>query len=288
MQTVPSSGQLNQTPASHSSLAHTYTLVVEFARSSFLIMLAHRVRYVVGVLNYITYVAVNYYLWQALFESDPSRVKAGWTLAQMQTKVVIDWTVRSAYFSNSDNILAARINKGEITSDLLRPTSLFIQFYGSALGEAVFRAFFMALPVLAVSMFVFDVLPPASFTNLLLFAYSVLLAFHLFFAINFMTGLLAAYTEKLQGFLWAKFMLMQFLSGLLLPLDFFPPWLQVWFEWLPFKGIAYTPMNVYLGRIEGQALWQELALQSVWTVVLLVLCDVMWNRVRRRLSLLGG
>ena len=46
---------------------NTFSLVVEFARSSFLIMLAHRVRYVVGVLNYITYVAVNFYLWQALF-----------------------------------------------------------------------------------------------------------------------------------------------------------------------------------------------------------------------------
>jgi ABC-2 type transport system permease protein len=264
------------------------SLVVEFARSSFLIMLAHRLRYVVGVLNYMTYVAVNYYLWQALYESDGGKEKAGWTLAQMQTKVVIDWTVRSAYFSNSDNILAARINKGEITSDLLRPTSLFIQFYGSALGEAVFRAFFMALPVLGVALFVFEILPPAGFKQALLFTYSIALAFHLFFAINFMTGLLAAYTEKLQGFLWAKFMLMQFLTGLLLPLEFFPASLRVWFDWLPFKGIAYTPMMVYLGKLDGETLWRELALQTGWTIVLLLLCDVMWNRVRRRLSLLGG
>jgi ABC-2 type transport system permease protein len=233
-------------------------------------------------------VAVNYYLWQALFESDGGKEKAGWTLAQLQTKIVIDWTVRSAYFSNSDNILAARINKGEITSDLLRPTSLFIQFYGSALGEAVFRAFFMALPVLAVALLVFDILPPAGVQQALLFTYSVALAFHLFFAINFMTGLLAAYTEKLQGFLWAKFMLMQFLTGLLLPFEFFPAGLRVWFEWLPFKGIAYTPMMVYLGKLEGDKLWFELGLQTVWTIALLLLCDVMWNRVRKRLSLLGG
>jgi ABC-2 type transport system permease protein len=269
-------------------LQHTVMLVMEFARSSFLIMLAHRVRYVVGVLNYITYVAVNYYLWQALYASDPQRVNSGFSLTQMQTYVAVNWIVRSAYFSNSDNILAARINKGEISSDLLRPTSIFVQFYGSALGEAVFRAFFMALPVLCVALLVFQMLPPASVAHAFAFVYSVALAFHLFFAINFITGLLAAYTEKLEGFLWAKFMLMQFLSGLLLPLEFFPDSVRVVFEWLPFKGIAYTPMKIYLGQYTPAQQLNELLLQTAWTIALLVFCQLMWKHVRRRLAVLGG
>ncbi len=265
-----------------------FLLTLEFARSSFLILLAHRLRYVLGVLNYMTYVTVNYYLWEALYAADAEKKKATWTLNEMQTYVAVNWIVRSAYFSNSDNVLAGRINKGEINSDLLRPTSLLMQFYGSALGEVVFRAIFMALPVLLLALLVFDIGPPASLAYGLLYAYSVALAFHLFFAVNFLTGLCAVFTEKIQGFLWAKFMLLQFMSGLLLPLEFFPAPVRVVFEALPFKGMAHTPMQIYLGRVAGEQLFAVLLQQTLWTFALLVACEWMWARVRRRLSVLGG
>jgi len=270
------------------SIAHRTMLIVEFARSSFMIMLAHRVRYVLGVMNYIVYVAVNYYLWEALFHSHAGGRQAGWSLAEMQTYVSINWIMRSAYFSNSDNILAGRINKGEISTDLMRPTSLLVQFYGAALGEVLFRAGFMALPMLSLALFFFQLQPPASALHALLFGYSVFLAFHLFFAINFITGLCAVYTEKLQGFLWAKFMLLQFLSGLLLPLEFFPTPVRVVLEMLPFKGMAHTPMSIYLGRVSGEQLWFAVAQQTLWTFALMVMCDLMWRHVRHRLSVLGG
>jgi ABC-2 type transport system permease protein len=279
---------MHNTATFRPGLLHHIALAWEFARSSFMIMLAHRLRYVIGVINYMTYVAVNYYLWEALFAADPSAVKATWTLDQMRTYISVNWIVRSAYFSNSDNILAARINKGEINSDLLRPTSLLLQFYGSALGEVLFRALFMALPVLVLALSVFDIGAPANVECGLLFVYSAFLAFHIFFAVNFLTGLLAVFTEKLQGFLWAKFMLLQFMSGLLLPLEFFPGPMRVVFEALPFKGMAHTPMNIYLGRLSGDALTAALLQQTLWTVGLLVMCEWMWRRVRRRLSILGG
>lgn len=267
---------------------HAAGLLLEFARSSFLIMLAHRIRYMIGVLNYMTYVAVNYFLWEALYLSNPGQLRAGWTLNEMRTYVSVNWIVRSAYFSNADNILATRINKGEINSDLLRPTSLLLQSYGAALGEVAFRAAFMAVPVLLLALLVFGISPPASLLNGVLFAYSAFLAFHLFFAVNFLTGLCAVYTEKIQGFLWAKFMLLQFLSGLLLPLEFFPPAIRQVFEILPFKGMAHTPLSIYLGRVSGVELQGALLQQTLWTAALLLGCELLWARVRRRLSILGG
>lgn len=270
---------------------HKFGLMIEFARSGFFIMLAHRVRYLVGVLNYITYVAVSYYLWESLYVGSSLGVtdsKAGYSLKEMGTYISVGWIMRSSYFSNSDNILAARINKGEINSDLLRPVSLFLQFYGAALGEALFRAIFMALPVLVLAVLVFDIMPPASFLSGVYFTYSTVLAFHIFFAVNFLTGMLAAWTEKIQGFLWAKFMLLQFLSGLLLPPAFMPGWMQFIFHALPFKGLTFTPMMVYLGKLDGPALWTELGIQTAWTIALLWSCSLMWWAVRRRLETLGG
>jgi ABC-type uncharacterized transport system permease subunit len=146
----------------------------------------------------------------------------------------------------------------------------------------------MALPVLLLALCVFNISPPDDATAGICFVFSAILAFHLFFTINFLTGLLAAWTEKVQGFLWAKFMLLQFLSGLLLPVTYMPPWMQILFRWLPFQGMSYTPMIIYLGRVKGQQLIQELAIQAAWTLALVVACGLMWRRVRRRLETLGG
>ena len=263
-------------------------LTYAFARSNFIIMLTHRVRYVIGVFNYLVYAAVQWYLWGAVFYGEPKI--ATWTLEQTQTYVCLIQVVRSTYFSNADSQLAGRISKGEIASDLLRPTALLLQFYGSALGELLFRAFFMGLPVGLLLWACFGLLAPASLGAALAFAFSVVLAFHIFFALNFLTGLLAVFTEKLQGFLWAKFILLQFLSGQLLPLEFFKPYPTVYaaFDALPFKGLAHTPLSIYLGRWEPAQVHFELLLQCAWTAALLVLCECSWRVVRRRLCLLGG
>jgi len=265
----------------------TLRLGYAFARSSLLIFLAHRLRYLIGVFNYVVYTAVSWYLCEAVFQKRDGAI-ATWGLQEMQTYVSINWIVRSTYFSNSDNILAARINKGEIVSDLLRPSSLLLQFYSAAVGELIFRALFMGLPVLLLVIGIFGLLPPASVFDAACFVFSVVLAFHLFFAINFLTGMCAAFTEKLQGFIWAKFVLIQFLSGQFLPLDFYPASVKAVFDWLPFKGIGYTPMSIYLGRWDSTQIANELALQAGWTIVLIVGCELAWRGVRRRMCVLGG
>jgi len=136
----------------------------------------------------------------------------------------------------------------------------------------------------------FGLLAPASPGDALAFLLSVAMAFHIFFALNFLTGLLAVFTEKLQGFLWAKFILLQFLSGQLLPLEFFKPYPTVHaiLEALPFKGLAHTPLSIYLGRWDQEKIHSELLLQFAWTVALLIMCECGWRAVRRRLCALGG
>ncbi|MCZ7645607.1 MAG: ABC-2 family transporter protein [Planctomycetota bacterium] len=257
-----------------------------FARSSFLVMLTHRLRYLIGVFNYFVYATVAWYLWAAVFASQST--VATWNLRDMQTYVCVNWIVRSTYFSNADNLLAARIRKGEIVSDLLRPTSLLLQFYGSAVGEMVFRAFFMGLPVGLVIWLIYGLRAPADYTAAVCFTFSVVLAFHLFFAINFLTGLAAVLVENLQGFLWAKFLLIQFLSGQLLPLEFFPEAVRPFMAWSPFPGIAHTPMSIYLGRMGHEQMLREVAFQGAWTLVLLLGCQWGWAGVRRRFTAQGG
>jgi ABC-2 type transport system permease protein len=86
----------------------------------------------------------------------------------------------------------------------------------------------------------------------------------------------------------AKHYLLELLSGLLLPITFFPDWMATLSQWLPFQAIAFLPSSIYLGRLQGSALGQALLTQVFWVVALALLCTWTWRRAARRLTVQGG
>ena len=61
------------------------------------------------------------------------------------------------------------------------------------------------------------------------------------------------------------------LSGALVPLSFFPGWLQSVAAVLPFASLASTPGLIYLGQVDGAAARRGSSrIQLVWVVVLWV------------------
>lgn len=271
--------------------------LLAFARMAFLDHLAYRLRYVVGILNYMIYMGVQYFLWSAVYSSAPPGATAlgGFTFPQIITYFAVGWVVRVSCFNNIDREIADRVSQGDIVLDLLRPPSLLVMRYGAAVGEAVFRVLFMGLPTALVLFPLFGVEPPplggslaGSALALLAFAVSVALAFHLFFLVNFLIGVSAVYLEKIRGFLWAKFILVQFLSGLLVPYDLFPAWARAVLGALPFRGMIYGPIEIYLGHARGAEALRELALQAGWTIALWLLARRSWTAARGRLLAQGG
>jgi ABC-2 type transport system permease protein len=77
-------------------------------------------------------------------------------------------------------------------------------------------------------------------------------------------------------------------SGMLIPLAFFPAGLRTLAEWLPFQGIVYTPVMIYLGQIQGQALLPALVVQVGWVALLWIGARLFWSRAVRALDVQGG
>ena len=47
------------------------SIVLAFVRLTFIDRLTYRLRYAVGVMNYVIYMAVQYFLWSAVYASAP-------------------------------------------------------------------------------------------------------------------------------------------------------------------------------------------------------------------------
>ena len=107
-------------------------------------------------------------------------------------------------------------------------------------------------------------------------------------AINFIVGALALRLKAILGLLRAKFYVQELLSGLLVPITMFPPALAAAMTWLPFQHIAYTPLRIYLGKLNGQELLIALAVQWAWAAALLAFGAWFWDRMARKITVHGG
>jgi ABC-2 type transport system permease protein len=259
---------------------------MSFVRIGFLNMLAYRARYYVGVLTYLFNVAVYYFIWRAVFRHSPTVM--GMTLPQMITYVAVGWTIRSFYFNEIDRDIAGQVQEGRLAMNLIRPVNFQTVMVFDAAGQSAFRAVLFTVPIGIVVALLFPVQLPASVGALFLFLFSAIVSFFLVAALNFVVGLIAIRTKSIMGILRAKYLVLEVLSGLIIPTTLFPqPFRSILFA-SPFPHINYTPAALYLGKATGAEAARLLLLQTAWTVVLLALGQVIWRRSRHRITIQGG
>jgi len=271
----------------------TLGLYLHFVRLSFLEYLAFRLRYYTGVVSYTIFVAGNYYLYGALYASRPAAggepvTLGGLTLAEMVTYVGLSWIGRSFYFNNIDRDLSGQIREGHVAMLLVKPVHAQTMYLFQAFGEAAFRLLMFTVPIIVVVGPLFRLLAPPDPALYGWTLLSFLLALLVNTQVNFLVGCLAFYLKNILGVIRAKMVMMEFLTGVLVPFTFFPDWAQRAVGWLPFQAISYIPVMTYLGRRPGDELARGLLLQAAWAVGLFLAGRWLWNRSVRQVTLQGG
>ena len=67
-----------------------------------------------------------------------------------------------------------------------------------------------------------------------------------------------------------------------------PEWLRVLAALFPFQATTFSPVAIYLGVVQGPAMWQALGIAAGWVVILAVALRLSWRRVLNRLIVQGG
>jgi viologen exporter family transport system permease protein len=274
----------------------TAGLYFHFVRLAFLKFLAYRLRYYTGVVSYTIFVAGHYYLYGALFSSrvteqaltEGEPLIGGLTLAEMITYVAVSWIGRSFYFNNIHRDLSRMIEEGDIALQLIKPYHVQSVMMFEAVGESGFRLLMFSLPIMIVVVPLFDISgPPEPMLYLWTFL-SFCMALVIYSQVNFLLGCLAFRMKNIQGVLRAKMVAFDFLTGVIVPFTFFPLWFQKAVAWLPFQGISYVPVTIYLGKRTGEDLTSALLIQLAWSVGLFLAGRLVYDRAVRRVTVQGG
>ena len=164
--------------------------------------------------------------------------------------------------------MAYEVIEGKIAMDLIKPVSVQGMWLARAMGESAFRLILLTAPTAIIVTLLFPVLPPASKLNFVLFLVAAVGSFFIMGALNFIIGTCAIPLTSILALIRAKFWLIELLSGLLIPLSFFPRSLQIISSWLPFEHIANTPLQIYLGRLSLAQTLRLLAIEYFWVAAL--------------------
>jgi ABC-2 type transport system permease protein len=210
---------------------------------------------------------------------------AGYDLAAAVTYVWLGQGLLGVVMLWGDTELSRRIRSGDVVVDLGRPWDLQLALLMTDLGRAAHAVFIRLLPPVAIGALFFPFRWPERSETAVLFAVSVALAVVVSFGVRFLINAIAFWLLDVRGVIAVWGVVGGMLSGLILPLSWFPPWAQSLLSWTPFPALFQTPIDVFTERGDGVTL---LATQLAWAAFLLLVGRLVLVRGSRRLVVQGG
>lgn len=129
--------------------------------------------------------------------------------------------------------------------------------------------------------------PPFTWASGLLALSALLLSVSLSFSLYMSVGLLSFWVEDARGIELIVSRLVMILGGMMIPLPFFPGWLERLCGWLPFQAIAYLPARAATVT-ETAHLGPSFALSGAWLLAFCVLLALLYRKGVKRLHVQGG
>ena len=144
------------------------------------------------------------------------------------------------------------------------------------------------MPPLVIGALVFDLTRPPGIGSAVAFAASVVLAIGISFGFRFLYNLPAFWLLHYRGPMLIALFVSLALSGMIIPVRFFPDWLATIANATPFPSLVQTPVDLFVGETQGLEIATALGVQAAWLAVLLLGCRAALAAGTRRLVVQGG
>ena len=247
----------------------------------------YRVNVVVGLLGLVLGLYVLHLVWTELYRANAAIAPAGITLPAMLTYMVIGQLALLVVQVDSTPLIREKVREGIIAYDLLRPVRFPLYLLADNLGSAAFRLL-IALPAAVLAALLLDVQLPPDGEHVLGFGLSLGLGFVIAFLLDFLANLTAFWTLETFGLQYMLRFAGFVLSGVFVPLWFFPDVWRPLVTALPFASIYGTPLSIFVGRLGGIELWSAMLIQVAWTLLLAAAAGWAWSAAERRVVVQGG
>lgn len=268
-----------------------FKIYLPFFKNEFKSIFAYRFNVLLWIISDLLAPFISFYLWKAIYGSASADTLGGLTQAEMIVYVFMSFVTSQIVTTGIAEYMRDDITEGTVAMTLIKPLDYRLSLISRAAANSFFRMLVPGVFVFAgVEIYKAAVLgiPAVSVANVFLFLFSIIMSFLIYVLFDFCFGMIAFVTTHFFGLFLVKSAILSFLSGALIPISFFPGVLQTVFDMLPFASMIYSPVMVYLGKYGGWELVFVLARQVFWVIFLYFLGSLLWRKVTKRLTVLGG
>ncbi|MCL5239149.1 MAG: ABC-2 family transporter protein [Candidatus Marsarchaeota archaeon] len=226
-------------------------------------------------------------VWTAVYLNSDVTSIGGFTLPQMYLYFFLINAIAISSFNEpiSENI-QDDIQSGTVTTALVKPVAYTAQIFLNSLGNNIFAGLAVTLPFLALIVLIGHL--ALSIQAIAFFLIEMALSFTVSTFIFFMIGTLAVYLTNIWGIIAVTESLYMLLGGGVVPLSLLPSWANNILALLPMQLSLYLPAATLLGMASTGEILQSILVGLVWAVPLFALSVLVWNRVRGKITSVGG
>ena len=245
----------------------------------------YRTNIFTGIMTALFMLGARYALWMALFATG-NAVQS--SLLETMTYFIISGIIFVWISPSYGNNIGEDIRSGDIAQRLIRPCSYHLMLIASFHATSMASTLIRSLPTLIVALIFISILPPASTSIFLFFLLAVILGAIIFSLVDLIISYTAFWMTDFWYLSWFKRALFTLFGGLAVPLWFYPEWLRMICEYLPFQYTIYQPLAIYLGRVSPDQIITTIAVQVFWVAVLFLIERIVWRFVQKKLVVQGG
>ena len=263
---------------------------ISFFRMRLLAGLQYRAAALAGLSTQLVWGAMEVLLYRAFWLEHPDRFPMGlealaayiW-LQQAFLAFFSAWMMESEIF---DSIL-----NGNIAYELCRPISIYNMWFSRSIANRLSRAVLRCFPILFVAVFIpspYGIAAPAGPLHFMLFLITLILGLMVMVSFCMLIYVLTFFTVSPQGLRVLFYSTVEFFSGAIIPLPFFPEKVQRIMELLPFAAMQNVALRIYSGSMSRPEMEKAVILQIFWLAVITFIGKGLCQMAEKRITVQGG
>ena len=190
-----------------------------------------------------------------------------------------------------DKEILESITSGNIAYELCRPCDLYAMWFTKNMAIRLSRTVLRCVPILAVAALLpypYNLSLPADVFSGGFFLLSCILGFLVLVAFSMLIYISSFFTVSPVGIRILAISVVEFFTGALIPIPFFPESLQRIMYLLPFASMQNTPFLIYTGYMDKAEVPTFIALQLFWLAVLVLSGVLLMKKALKKVVVQGG
>lgn len=263
---------------------------LSYFKLRFISSLQYRASALAGLTTQLFFGLVNICVFIAFFSSN--NVNTEMTLTQTITYLWLNQAFFALIYQfYKDNDLFEIIRTGNISYELARPKNLYLMWYFKIFGLRLASVILRCIPMLIIACILpspYNINAPVSLSNFLLFVLSLTIGATLSTAISTLYPIIALKTLNEKGVLNLIITVADLLSGVAVPIVYFPKFLRVVSSFLPFQYVSDLPFQIYIGSMSLESGVAGILIQLIWVVIIIFFGYILMKKSLKRVCVQGG